>query len=131
MKGISATRGRILIMEDESAISRLCNSVLTKDGFEVEISVNGEIAKQKVEESDFDLILVDIRTPVMNGLKFFQFLTGKHPELSARVIFTTGDFLEPETRSFLESSGRPLLAKPFDPDDLRTIVSESFTGRTK
>jgi len=117
---------RILIVEDEPAISAVCQRVLTSEGLEVDIAVNGKIAQDILEKKQYDLCLIDIRTPAMNGKELHQWLKEKHPKLASRVIFTTGDVMGGDTQSFLEQAARPFLPKPFTPDELKTIVTETL-----
>jgi len=117
---------RILVVEDEPAICQVCRRVLTSEGFEIDTATNGEVAQDRLREKDYDLILIDIRTPVINGKQLYQSIIEKHPRLASRVIFTTGDMVEGNTRRFLEQSGRPYLPKPFNPDELKTIVKETL-----
>jgi DNA-binding response OmpR family regulator len=122
---------RILVVEDEPTISRVCLRTLTGEGFEVGIATNGQIAERMIKEKEYDLLLVDIRTPVMNGRQLYQSITEKYPELANRVIFTTGELLGSASERFVEQSGRPFLPKPFTPDMLTAIVKEAAcrTGR--
>jgi len=126
MKNSSAGVKKILVVEDEPAISQVCLRALTSEGFEVDIAVNGEVAQDMLVEKDYDLCLIDIRTPVMNGKQLYQCIQEKHPKLIDRVIFTTGDVVGGDTQSFLELVGRPFLPKPFAPDELKTIVRETL-----
>ena len=82
--------------------------------------------RKMLREKDYDLCLIDIRTPVMNGKQLYQCIQEKHPKLIDKVIFTTGDVTSGDTQSFLELTGRPFLLKPFTPDELRTIVRETL-----
>ena len=112
------------MVEDEPAICRVCSLTLTGEGFEVDIAVNGSIADGMLGEKEYDLVLIDIRTPVMNGKQLYQSIVEKHPYLTDRVIFTTGDLLSEDTKSFLKQSERLFLPKPFTIDELRTIVRQ-------
>ncbi len=100
--------------------------MLTAKGFKVGIAANGKLAEAKLQESRYDLILIDVRTPVMNGKELYEWINEKYPELVSRVIFTTGDVMGGDTQSFLEQSGQPFLPKPFTPDELITIVRETL-----
>ncbi len=126
MKSSGAEARRVLVVEDEPVISRVCSQTLCGEGFEVDIAANGSIAEGMLEKKEYDLILIDIRTPVMNGKQLYQSINDKHPDLTDRVIFTTGDLLGGDTKSFLEQSGRLFLPKPFTPDELKTIVGEAL-----
>ena len=126
MKNSSAGVKRILVVEDEPAISQVCLKVLTSEGLEVDIAVNGEVAQDMIKKQQYDLCLVDIRIPVMNGKQLYQRIQQKHPRLINGVIFTTGDLIAGDTQSFLQQAGRPLLPKPFTSGELRTIVRETL-----
>jgi len=131
MKNSSAGTKRILVVEDEPAISQVCLRTLTSEGFEVDIAVNGNVAQDMLEKKDYDLCLIDIRTPVMNGKELYQWLEEKHPQLASRVIFTTGDVMGKDIQGFLDQTPRPFLPKPFTPDELRTIVRETLRRMEK
>jgi CheY-like chemotaxis protein len=60
----------------------------------------------------------------MNGIEMYQHLEKENPEAAARFIFTTGNLLNVEIKSFLDQTGRPLLPKPFSPENLREIVKD-------
>lgn len=117
---------RILVVEDEPVISSVCLRVLTDEGFEVDGAVNGRMAEDMIEKSTYDLCLIDIRTPVMNGKELFQYINAAHPELINGVVFTTGDMIDGDTQTFLKETGRLFLPKPFSPEELRTIVREAL-----
>ena len=116
----------ILIVEDEPAICELCQRVLVDEGFEVEVAANGKLAQGMIAVKQYDLFLVDIRTPTMNGMELYQWLKEKHPQLASSVIFTTGSVIPGATTSFIEQTGRPFLPKPFTPDELTTIVRKTL-----
>ena len=126
MEKSSGSVKRILIVEDEPAICDVCRRVLTSEGFEVDIAVNGKIAQSMLGEKQYDLCLFDIKTPIMDGKELYQWLKEKHPQLAGRVMFTTGDVMGGDTQSFLDQTGRPFLPKPFTPDELKTIVTETL-----
>jgi len=122
---------QILVVEDEPTIGRVCSQTLIGEGFEVDIAVNGSIAEHMIEEKKYDLLLIDIRTPVMNGTQLYQWITERHPELANRVIFTTGELLGSASEKFIEQSGRPFLPKPFTPDILKAMVKEAIRRTVK
>jgi len=131
MKNPADGAKRILVVEDEPAISQLCLRTLTGEGFEVDIAVNGSVAKDMLEEAEYDLCLIDFRTPVVNGEQLYQFIISKHPKLVNGVMFTTGDVMDVYTERFLELTGRPFILKPFTPDELRTIVGKTLSPMKK
>jgi len=126
MENLSAGAKRILIVEDEPAICDLCRRVLTDEGLAVDIAVNGKVAQDMIEDKKYELFLVDIRTPVLNGIELYQWLQDKHSQLATRVIFTTGSVISEPTTAFIEQTGRPFLPKPFTPDELKAAVRETL-----
>ena len=62
---------RILVIEDEPAICALCQRALSSEGFKVDIAVNGKEAQDMIEKRQYDLYLLDIRLPVMNGKELY------------------------------------------------------------
>jgi DNA-binding response OmpR family regulator len=115
-----------LIVEDDPSIGNMCQRVLTKEGFDVEIAVNGMLAQDMIENRQYDICLIDIRTPKMNGTELYQWLQKKYPQLANRVVFTTGNVLDEKTMPFIEQSGRPFLPKPFTPKELIALVEKAL-----
>jgi DNA-binding response OmpR family regulator len=121
--GQANTSGKnILVVEDEPTIAKVCMRTLNAEGFRVEIVDNGKTALNVLKEKEFDLCLIDVRTPQMNGTELYQQLKERHPKIANKVIFTTGDVLNADIKAFLEKTNRPYLTKPFTPDELRAIV---------
>jgi len=116
----------ILVVEDEPKIGEVCYRVLTGEGFVVDIAVNGSLGKDMLEKKEYDLIIVDIVTPVMDGKQLYHFIAEKHPHLAKRVVFTTGDVLGSDTKSFIEKGGQPFLLKPFTPSELVSVVRKTL-----
>jgi DNA-binding response OmpR family regulator len=118
----------ILVVEDEPAIAQICLRTLTADGFEVDIAVNGAIAQDMLAEKDYDLCLIDIRTPIMNGRELYQHIVKEFSKAANKVIFTTGAVLDERLVSLIKETKRPYLPKPFTPDELRAIVRKALKG---
>ncbi len=76
---------RILVVEDEQAICELCQRVLSSEGFEVDIAVNGKVAQDMIEEKQHNLFLFDIKLPVMSGRELYQWLKEEHPKQISKV----------------------------------------------
>ena len=117
---------KILVVEDEPAIGEICQRSLTMLGFEVTIASNGRVDQDRLSKRDYALILIDIRTPVMDGKELYHHIKENYPNLSGRVIFTSGDVMDGDTQRFLEQTNRPFLPKPFSPDELKAIARETL-----
>ncbi len=131
MKKPGASAGRVLVVEDEPSISQICLRTLSGEGFEVDAVENGAEAQEKLKAKDYDICLIDIMTPVMDGKRLFRWIGEERPELVTAVIFTTGDSINPDTRIFLERAARPLLPKPFTLEELKTVVRETLSQAVK
>ena len=127
MKSTDIGTKRILVVEDEPAICEICITVLSKEGFRVDTVANNKLAEDKIKEEDYDLILVDIKTPVMNGKELYQSIIDNLPKMADRVIFTTGDVMAGDTGTFIRESGRPFLPKPYTPEELGKIVNQTLS----
>jgi len=123
VKGNSQQR-RSLVVEDEPTIARMCLRALGTEGFEVDVASDGKAAQARLSDNEdlYDLCLIDIRTPGMNGIELYQYLKEIGSEMINRVIFTTGDVVNDEIKTFLEETGRPFLPKPFTLDELRSVI---------
>lgn len=106
MKHSSTSRKRILIVEDEPAIRQVCQRVLIDEGFDVDIAANGLLAQDMLSKKEYDLCLINIRTPIINGRELYQHMKEKHPELTNKVIFTTGATLNNKLDAFFREAGR-------------------------
>ena len=118
--------GRILVVEDEPGIGEICVRVLAQLGYEVNLAGNGIIAEEKLRADKYDLIILDIRIPQRDGKQLYGYIGEKYPELQKGVIFTTGDVMGGDTQFFLEKSQRPVLLKPFSPDELESVVETTL-----
>ncbi len=125
MQQAKANGIRILIVEDEPSICEVCLRTLTAEGFEVDVAVNGGVAQTALPKKEYHLCLIDIRTPLMNGMELYRHIGEKYPRLVNGVIFTTADILDSELEAFLNQSQRLYMPKPFAPDELRAIVREA------
>ncbi len=115
---------RVLVVEDEPVIGRVCKKLLADDGFSVDVAASGSIAQDMLNKQVFNLCIFDIRTPGMNGMDLYRYLQEEQPELSLSVIFMSGDVLSSNVEAFLMETKRPFLPKPFTVSELRTVVQK-------
>jgi DNA-binding response OmpR family regulator len=126
MNNIATSVIKVLIVEDESAIYDICLRVLTEFGFDVDIASNGRIAKDMIKRKEYDLCIVDIRTPEMSGKELYEWCLKEKPYQASNIIFTTGDTTREETKDFINRSGTIFLPKPFTTNELRVAVRKYF-----
>jgi len=128
MAKVNGHKKRSLVVEDEPMIARMCLRALGAEGFEVDIAVDGKAAQTRLsgDGESYDLCLIDIRTPGMNGIELYHYLKEIGSEMISRVIFTTGDIINDEIKTFLDETGQPFLPKPFTLDELRSVIKEAM-----
>jgi CheY-like chemotaxis protein len=120
-------RGKaILVVDDEPGVAAALADLLRLDDHDVETAANGARALDKLRARGYDLILSDIKMPELDGPGLYRELARRYPGLRKRVIFFTGDMLNPTTAAFLEETGLPSLTKPFDMDEVRQAVQRAL-----
>lgn len=112
------------MVEDEPGIAKAILRILSTEGFEVDIAVNGEIALEMWKRKNYDLCISDINMPRMNGIELFRQLANEYPDAIKKFIFMTGDPTNVKIKAFLEENGRPCLSKPFLPENLIAVVKK-------
>jgi DNA-binding response OmpR family regulator len=118
---IKETR-RILVIEDEPVIGHVCQKVLARQGFAVDVVTDGKKAMKSMRNRHYDLFILDLRLPGMDGIQLYKYLADNSPELSQNIIFTTGDIASNQISQFLNSFKKVYLEKPFTPQELVTAV---------
>jgi signal transduction histidine kinase/ActR/RegA family two-component response regulator len=116
----------ILIVEDEQILATGLARLLRRDGHTVDMAANGRLALAKLDERAYDLILCDVRMPELDGPTLYRLLERQQPHLCRRLLFLTGDTLEPATHEFLEQSGAPCLTKPFTIAEARRAIQRAL-----
>ena len=82
-KAVAGAKARVLVVDDSSLIRLYCRDVLEKAGFEVEQAINGIEAMEKVLTQSFDLLIVDVNMPRMDGFSFLRTLRHGAAEIAA------------------------------------------------
>jgi len=118
-KNDSMPNRRVLLADDELVIAKLLKETLTKNlGYTVELAANGQEAIERLERKEYDLIISDVRMPVVDGLGLFQWVKDNTPPMTKSFLFITGDAGSRELSLELERLGAPVLQKPFGIENL-------------
>lgn len=102
---------QILIVEDDAALGRFLTRELTLKNFAVEVCQDGEEAFTRIDSRSYDLILLDMNLPKIDGMDLLQQIHGTHPHLPILVLTarnTTEDLVQA-----LEHGAQDYLIKPF------------------
>jgi DNA-binding NtrC family response regulator len=117
-------RPRVLALDDEPSIRVFLRKALNGAGMDCSPFPDGAQALEGMRDTAFDVMLVDHRMAGMSGTEFYESAIELQPELTDRVVFMSGDVLNPDLRGFATQRGIRLLAKPFDLDAVIRIVRE-------
>ena len=126
--GEKVHRCTILVVDDEPSLAIGLARLLRRDGHSVDTVANGRLALVQIEARAYDCILCDVRMPELDGPSLYRLLERQQPHLCQRLIFLTGDTLEPATQAFLEASGVPCLLKPFAIAEARRVIQRTLQG---
>jgi two-component system cell cycle response regulator CpdR len=122
---------RILIAEDEEPVRARCAPALANDGHEVETASDGGDALDLIvrQEGRFDLLLIDIRMPIMDGIALALTAARDYPMLT--ILLMTGYADQRERAHGLDAIIHDVISKPFSVATLRGAVTEALTVRTR
>ena len=107
---------RILVVDDEARLTRHVSSALLEAGHDPIVAHDGEAAVGMAQEKQFDLIVLDVGLPGMNGFEVLKMLRGRH--IVSRVIMLTARGEVTDRVSGLELGADDYLAKPFAMQEL-------------
>jgi two-component system, cell cycle response regulator CpdR len=117
---------RILIAEDEDTLRAMCARAVAMDGHEVETACDGSEALDRLnrEAASFDLLLTDIRMPIMDGIALALSAARDFPNLT--ILLMTGYADQRERAHGLDALIHDVIAKPFTLAKLRGAVNEAL-----
>ena len=110
--------GGILVVDDDPDLRECLGLMIRSMGFDVTSAANGQEALDVVEGRDLDLVILDMKMPVMSGWEFCRALEGRHARPPIIVLTAAPD---PAARA-AEVHAEGWLGKPFEYADLETIV---------
>jgi PAS domain S-box-containing protein len=114
---------RALVVDDEADVARVLAGMLAAAGFRCDLAASGREAQALLSERDYDAVLCDLRMPGMDGEALLAWMEAERPHLRARTAFVTGDALGRAAGGLPAGSGRPVLEKPFLPEEVHRLVA--------
>lgn len=118
---------RILIVDDEQPIRTACAKILAEEGAVAVIAENGLMGWEQAQSGKFDLALIDLKMPQMDGMELLAHLTQLDPDLIKIVI--TGYATLDTAIEAVQKGAYDYLPKPFTPGELRTRVNRGLEKR--
>jgi DNA-binding NtrC family response regulator len=118
---------RILIVDDEEIVVRSCLRILSEDQYDIDVAHDGLEALVKVAEKDYDMLILDIMMPKMDGIEVLQRVKESHPDTD--VIMITGLNEIDTAVKAMKLGAFDYLPKPFDPEEFELVVERAFERR--
>jgi len=110
---------RILVVDDEADLLDLLKTGLYMRGYLVDAVGSGMEALEKLKNNSYDAVIIDfLLSGSLSGADVYAHIKEDFPQLQKHALFITADTMNYQTRIFLESTGRPVLEKPFLMADL-------------
>jgi len=118
---------RILIVDDEEIVIKSCLRILAGDEFQVESVQDGREALKKIEENPYDVVILDIMMPSIDGLEVLRRVKETHPNVD--VIMITGLSQVDTAVQAMKLGAFDYISKPFEPDELTLVVFRALERR--
>ena len=117
-------KGSILVVDDEPVVRDSLTHWFTEDGYQVDCATSAEDALQRLASRNYDLLLVDIRMPGMDGMELQRRL--KEADCDSAIIVMTGYASVETAVAALKQGAFDYITKPFDPDDFSAVVRKAL-----
>lgn len=111
---------RILVVEDDELTAKALSTVLTQQNYAVEVATDGESGWKLAESFSFDLILLDVMVPGLNGLELCRRLRSHGHQMP--ILLLTGRDSGHDKAIGLDAGADDYVVKPFDPEELEARV---------
>jgi CheY-like chemotaxis protein/glycine cleavage system H lipoate-binding protein len=118
----------LLVVDDEEVICQGCRRVLSRQGFQVETANEADVGLTLASERDYDVILLDITMPSMDGIEFLEELRKTKPDVP--VIFITGNPTVSNAASAVRLHAADYITKPFTPEAIVQSVRRHVRPRS-
>ena len=117
----------ILVVDDEPAIRDSLTSWFEEDGFAVDSAQDARVALAKLDSRRFDIVLLDIKMPGMDGMELLKRIRATVPDV---IVIMITAFASVETAvQALKDGAFDYVTKPFDPDDLNRLIRNAIRQR--
>ena len=117
------SKPRILVVDDEAVVRESLREWFAEDGYPVDIAEDAREALKKIQEASWDILLVDIKMPGMDGLELQRKVKQIAPD--AVVIIITAYASVDTAVQALKEGAYDYITKPFDPDDLERLINKA------
>jgi len=126
---LSSSKKRIIVIDDDKSILRTFTRILQKNGYEIDVAETGKEAIEKSKKNKYDLALIDIRLPDMDGtdllMKMRQTMSN-----AIKIMITGFPSLETGVKA-LDEGADAYLVKPVKPEELLALIEEKFKAKAE
>ena len=127
-----APQAKVLLVDDDIGVVHTFFRMLKFLGYEVSIARDAEQGLQQLDASEFDVVLLDFRMPLVDGLAFLRRVRAHQSQSEIPVAVVTGDyFVDPAVVAELQALGASLHFKPLSIDDLVGIIQRLLEPEAK
>lgn len=116
----------ILVAEDNAINQRVARFIIEKLGHNIDIAENGEIAVEKYEQGNYDIIFMDIQMPVMDGIEATRNIrkieANRKVKTHIPIIAMTANTLKGDKENFIKSGMNDFIGKPFKSEELSQLI---------
>jgi DNA-binding NtrC family response regulator len=124
---VTEAPAQILVIDDDKAMRDACFQILNRQGYQVELAAGARQGLTLLERSSFDVILLDLVMPDLDGLETLKKVRAVDPDIE--VIIITGYGTIQSAVESIKAGAFHFLSKPFVPDDLRHLVNRALEKR--
>ncbi len=125
---MSRLKRRMLVVDNDKAITFVLKEAFTDEGFEVDVAMNGREALSAIEENTYALVIMDVMMPVMDGISALEKIREK-PDRPETIIMTAHSSME-NTVEAMKYGAFDFIEKPFDIDDIVALAGKAFKKYT-
>jgi len=118
-------KGKVLVIDDEDIVLKSCYRVLTPEGYEVRTTKRGMDGLKMLKNEPFDIVLVDIKMPDMDGIEVLRRIQEEWPTIP--VIIVTGFGTINGATFAIKLGAYDYIVKPFVPDRILTAVKNALS----
>jgi two-component system, sensor histidine kinase and response regulator len=109
---------RILLVEDNEINAEVASELLSDAGLVVDIATDGQQAVEKVKAHDYDVVLMDVQMPVMDGLEATRIIHSMKDKMSLPVLAMTANVFADDEEACRQATMNDFVAKPVNPENL-------------
>ncbi len=124
---MDSSKKRIIVIDDDKSILRTFTRILQKSGYEIDVAETGKEAIEKSKDKIYDLALIDIRLPDMDGTDLLVKMQQTNRK-AIKIMITGFPSLETGVKA-LDEGADAFLVKPVKPEELLILIEEKFKAK--